>query len=219
MATDPLQLEMEHFDFRRQNEFIAQISTKSEVDDLSDVNKFLDAQQTATTEDPASNISFICGTCGAGFVSYNHLKMHDRIHMKGANGNSTLLNIRVKNKGKSHHNTMKLIPFHKRPKKCEECGKILSSNKTWTHHVMSFHRGQYKFKCTMCSYGCQTMSHLRRHIKKHSVKNEGWKCFKCDRFFTSEAGRSHHILKCSFVLVQKYEQDVLVNQSNDLLTQ
>jgi len=176
MAIDPLQPGMDHLDFPQQNEFIGQISTKLDVDDLPGLTQLSDAQQTSTkTEDLPRNNNFICGTSGAGFLSYDQLKIHDRMHMQRANVNSTVRNIRQK-KGNSHHNTTKDIPCL-RPRKCEECGKILASAGAWRNHVQSFHRGEFKCKCTLCNYGSQRPSDLRRHIAGvHSVKNVDLKC-------------------------------------------
>jgi len=209
VAIDPLQLELEHLDFPQQNEFVGQIAIKSEVNDLPNVTSFSNAEEATSTEGslfridpPPTTMNFICGTCGVGFASYNQLKNHDRIHMKSTNGKSIVKNIRQK-KGKSRHKTTKLTPSLI-PRKCEDCGKVLSTYATWKYHVMSIHRGQYKFKCILCNYGCQKSSHLRRHIAEHSVNNGDFKCFKCNRGFKSEHSRSIHLSKCS-VFVESVE--------------
>jgi len=195
LAIDPLQLEMEHLDLPQQNNFTRQISTKSESHDLSGVNGCSDTQQTTmtSTEDPLGAKNFICGTCGARFWSYNQLKIHDRVHLKRESVDSRVKNIR-RRKGTAK----KKVRPSLRPKKCEECGKILSTHKTWTHHIMTFHRGQYKFKCTLCDYGCQNVTVLRTHIKRHSLhKGDFFNCSKCDKGFMSKQARSLHMLTCS----------------------
>jgi len=196
MVIDPLQLQLEDLGFPHQSDFVGQFSTKSEIDNLLVVNKSSYAKHTSATEaaeDSPRNRNFICGTCGVEFVSYNQLRIHDRIHFKkGVNRRPTVKNIHRK---KEIHNTTNHNPS-RRPKKCEECGKILSCNETWTNHVMSFHRGQYKFKCTRCNFGCQLKSDLQKHIKKHSAHKGEFKCSECNRGFKSKQGRSAHVLKC-----------------------
>jgi len=144
-----------------------------------------------------SEHSDVLQVCGAGFFRYNQLKNHDRIHLKSVRRSSTMQIIcGKKGIGKSHHKTTNVIPSL-RPKRCEECGKILSSHRAWTNHFTSFHQGQHKFKCTQCNYGCREEYKLRRHILTvHSVKNEDLKCSKCDRVFESKRGLSRHMLSC-----------------------
>jgi len=201
VTIEPFQSDLDHLNLSQQNDYFVLICTQSEVDDVPDVVKFLDAQQTTTTTQeldlPSHNI-FICGTCGHGFVSYRQLRIHDRMHLRGGSGKSRVKTIRRK-KGKSHDNTNNVKPSL-RPKECEECGKVLSTHFMWRYHVMSVHRGQYRFKCTLCNYGSQKPCRLRQHIKNvHSVNNENLKCSKCDRVFESKRGHSCHMFRCSVV--------------------
>jgi len=212
MAIDPLQLELEHLDFPQQNDFIGQVSVKSEVNDSPNVTSFSHTEQATENEgllfriDLPNMMNFICGTCAAGFLN-NQLKIHDRIHLKATNGKSAVKNIRRK-RGKSghspNHNTTNVLkPPYLRPKKCEECGKVLSTSKTLRHHVMSVHRSEYKLRCTLCSFGCQTAPVLRRHTMSHSVNSEGFKCSKCDGLFKSQLSRPMHTLNCIAVVQQQ----------------
>jgi len=119
-------------------------------------------------------------------------------HGDSDSDNSTVKNIR-RQKGKPRRNTKNVTPS-KRPKKCEECGKILSCTATWTQHVMLVHRGQYQFNCTLCKYGCQKPVDLERHtMSVHSVNSENFKCPKCDGVFKSKRARSCHMFKCLVV--------------------
>jgi len=92
--------------------------------------------------------------------------------------------------------TKKIVPPSRRPKKCDECGKVYSSKATWKNHVMSIHRAQYKFKCPTCNYGCQSPYDLRKHIMSHSVGKVDFKCSECYTSFKSQSSLSLHKLTC-----------------------
>jgi len=88
----------------------------------------------STNISPEPSKQFICGTCGVNFDDYELLTAHDATHenLMGRN------HMNGSNKDTPSGNTKRRWLSIK-PKKCDECNKLLPSYAAWRHHVQIAH--------------------------------------------------------------------------------
>ena len=82
---------------------------------------------------------------------------------------------------------------HKGDTVCEECGEDYKSTTALNGHVMKYHKGKFRYECTICGKGYMVSESLKRHVKEHSGEKVFKRCIRpdCKSTFSSEKSRRH----------------------------
>ena len=62
---------------------------------------------------------------------------------------------------------------------CQECGKVMHTQKNLEEHLAFVHQGIVKYKCSYCQKGFERSNYLREHIK-HTHLEKKFQCDVCD---------------------------------------
>jgi len=73
-------------------------------------------------------------------------------------------------------------PFYQ-PKKCEECGKVLSNQGKLNDHILTVHRREGRHKCELCDYNTQFPAALKSHMTSRHSDAKNFTCDRCDKSF------------------------------------
>ena len=84
---------------------------------------------------------------------------------------------------------------HKGDTVCEECGVDYKSTTALNGHVMKYHKGRFRYECTICGKGYMVSESLKRHLKEHSGDKVIKSCTSpgCKSTFSCEKSRRRHV--------------------------
>ena len=75
---------------------------------------------------------------------------------------------------------------------CETCGKILSSDRTFSEHK-KIHLGVKDQKCEKCDYASYSLKRLKKHIRIVHDKIRDYNCELCGKLFSTNTILKQHI--------------------------
>ena len=107
--------------------------------------------------------------------------------------NGTLLRLKEFSVGFSYYEKLKMELGEKlkpnkpvlKPSKCEECGRVISADRSWLDHKIKFHS---KNSCDQCDFKTNVRNLLFRHIRFHHRKV----CEKCSLVIAESEERDGH---------------------------
>ncbi|KYB29335.1 Zinc finger protein 2 homolog-like Protein [Tribolium castaneum] len=110
--------------------------------------------------------SFLCVTCGKGFITKNSLTCHEKIHLEVKGyvcklcnlGFSVRSNLRAHEK--KHHEGVRFY--------CSQCSRAFASKCSLQRHER-IHTGIKEFKCQSCPSAFYTKKELLKHQRYHQV--------------------------------------------------
>ncbi|KAJ3628120.1 hypothetical protein MTP99_015446 [Tenebrio molitor] len=112
--------------------------------------------------------SFLCVTCGKGFITKNSLTCHEKIHLDVKGYTCKLCNIgfsvrsNLRAHEKKHHEGVRFY--------CSQCTKAFSSKCSLERHER-IHTGIKEFQCESCPSAFYTNKELLKHQRYHQVGN------------------------------------------------
>ena len=84
---------------------------------------------------------------------------------------------------------------HKGYTVCEECGVDYKSTTALNGRVMKYHKGKFRYECSVYGKGYMVSESLKRHLKEHSGEKVFKKCTgeDCKSTFSSEKSTRRHV--------------------------
>ncbi|KAL1517644.1 hypothetical protein ABEB36_001382 [Hypothenemus hampei] len=106
--------------------------------------------------------SFLCDTCGQGFIEKSKLLKHIRVHNGDLPFVCNWCNKRFPQK--DYLKTHERVHTGEKPYKCQFCGKSFGFHAPFRVHLRT-HTGERPYKCHFCSKGFTTNQGLKLHLK------------------------------------------------------
>ena len=136
--------------------------------------------------------NFVCQLCKKTFFRSHSLKRHISLHTEERN-------FQCEQCSKSFNTatylkTHMIVHSDKKPYICHRCDKMFARREKLKNHEFAVHSGTKKaFPCEYCKTAFHFPNELKHHIKRVHLKEERFKCQKCDRGFYGLYGLKVHM--------------------------